>query len=54
VAEAKRFNLNRVNVVSHRGGALIPSSAKITVRDPATELKMSGEARVLDAAVQLE
>lgn len=34
--------------------ALIPSLAKITVRELATEPKVSGEARVSDAAVRLE
>jgi len=43
-----------MNVVEHRAGALIPSLAKITVREPATELKVSGEVRVSDAAVRLE
>ena len=43
-----------MNVVEHRAGALIPSLAKITVPEAATELKVSGEARVSDAAVRLE
>jgi hypothetical protein len=46
--------LNRVNVVEHRAGALIPSLGKITVREHATELKVSGEARVSGAVARLE
>ena len=34
--------------------AMIAFLAKITVREPAPELKVSGEARVSDAAVRLE
>jgi hypothetical protein len=48
------IQLSRVNLVQHSAGRTDPSLARITVREPATELKVWGEVRVSDAAVRLE
>ena len=44
------IQLSRVNLVQHSAGRTDPSLARITVREPATELKVWGEVRVSDAA----